>query len=125
MPRDQREASLALGATRWEPTFKVVVPYARLGILGSIFLGLARALGETMAITMVIGNDSTMHASWFAPGYTIAAVLANEFAEATGKVYTGALVELGLVLFLVTIVINALARLLVLATTRKGSAKAA
>jgi phosphate transport system permease protein len=76
-----------------------------------------------MAITMVIGNDSTLHASWFAPGYTIAAVLANEFAEATGKVYTSALVELGLVLFLVTIVINALARLLVLATTRKGTAK--
>jgi phosphate transport system permease protein len=125
VPRDQREAALALGATRWETTFKVVVPYARLGILGSIFLGLARALGETMAITMVIGNDSVMHASWFAPGYTIAAVLANEFAEATGKLYTGALVELGLVLFLVTMVINALARLLVIATTRKGSAKAA
>jgi phosphate transport system permease protein len=123
VPRDQREAALALGATRWETTFKVVVPSARLGILGSIFLGLARALGETMAITMVIGNDSTLHASWFAPGYTIAAVLANEFAEATGKVYTSALVELGLVLFLVTIVINALARLLVLATTRKGTAK--
>ena len=125
VPRDQREAALALGATRWETTFKVVVPYARLGILGSIFLGLARALGETMAITMVIGNDSTLHASWFAPGYTIAAVIANEFAEATGKMYTSALVELGLVLFLVTIVINALARLMVLATTRKGSAKAA
>jgi len=123
VPRDQREAALALGATRWETTFKVVVPYARLGILGSIFLGLARALGETMAITMVIGNDSTLHASLFAPGYTIAAVLANEFAEATGKMYTSALVELGLVLFLVTIIINALARLLVLATTRKGTAK--
>ena len=123
VPRDQREAALALGATRWETTFKVVVPYARLGILGSVFLGLARALGETMAITMVIGNDSTLHASWFAPGYTIAAVLANEFAEATGKVYTSALIELGLVLFLVTIIINALARLLVLATTRKGTAK--
>jgi len=125
VPRDQREAALALGATRWETTFKVVVPYARLGILGSIFLGLARALGETMAITMVIGNDSTLHASWFAPGYTIAAVLANEFAEATGKLYQAALIELGLVLFLVTIIINALARLMVLATTRKGSAKAA
>jgi phosphate transport system permease protein len=125
VPLDQREAALALGATRWETTFKVVVPYARLGILGSIFLGLARALGETMAITMVIGNDSIMHASWFAPGYTIAAVLANEFAEASGKIYTGALVELGLVLFLVTMIINALARLLVIATTRKGSAKAA
>jgi phosphate transport system permease protein len=125
VPRDQREAALALGATRWETTFKVVVPYARLGILGSVFLGLARALGETMAITMVIGNGTTLAASWFAPGYTIAAVIANEFAEATGKVYQAALIELGLVLFLVTIIINALARLLVLATTRKGSAKAA
>jgi len=86
---------------------------------------LARALGETMAITMVIGNGTTLAASWFAPGYTIAAVIANEFAEATGKVYQAALIELGLVLFLVTIIINALARLLVLATTRKGSAKAA
>jgi len=125
VPRDQREAALALGATRWETTAKVVVPYARLGILGSIFLSLARALGETMAITMVIGNGTELKASWFAPGYSIAAVIANEFAEATGKVYQAALVELGLVLFLVTIIINALARLLVIATTRKGSAKAA
>ena len=125
VPRDQREAALALGATRWETTFKVVVPYARLGILGSVFLSLARALGETMAITMVIGNGTALSASWFAPGYTIAAIIANEFAEAVGKVYTAALVELGLVLFLVTIIINALARLLVLATTRKGTAKTA
>jgi phosphate transport system permease protein len=121
VPREQREAALALGATHWESTWQVVVPYARLGILGSIFLGLARALGETMAVTMVIGNDPSIHASLFAPGYTIAAVIANEFTEATGDAHLSALVELGLVLFLLTIVINGMARLLILATTRKGS----
>lgn len=121
VPRDQREAALALGATRWETTWRVVVPYARMGILGSVFLGLARALGETMAVTMVIGNDPGIHASLFSPGYSIAAVIANEFTEATGSVYPAALVELGLVLFCITIVINGLARLLILATTRKGS----
>lgn len=121
VPRDQREAALALGATRWETTWHVVVPYARLGIMGSIFLGLARALGETMAVTMVIGNDPSIHASLLAPGYSIAAVIANEFTEATGSIYPAALVELGLVLFCLTIVINALARLLIVATTSKGS----
>ncbi len=121
VPRDQREAALALGATRWEMTWQVVVPYARLGILGSIFLALARALGETMAVTMVIGNDPSVHASLFAPGYSIAAVIANEFTEATGDVYPAALVELGLVLFCLTIIINAVARLMILATTSKGS----
>lgn len=121
VPREQREAALALGATRWEMTWQVVVPYARLGIYGSIFLGLARALGETMAVTMVIGNDPSVHASLFAPGYSIAAVIANEFTEATGSVYPAALVELGLVLFCLTIVINALARLLIVATTSKAS----
>jgi len=92
--------------------------------MGSIFLGLARALGETMAVTMVIGNDPSIHASLFAPGYTIAAVIANEFTEATGKIYPAALVELGLVLFLITIVINGLARLLIIVTAGKGTAKA-
>ena len=121
VPREQREAALALGATHWESTWQVVVPYARLGILGSIFLGLARALGETMAVTMVIGNDPSIRASLFSPGYTIAAVIANEFTEATGDAHLSALVELGLVLFLLTIVINGMARLLILATTRKGS----
>jgi len=121
VPREQREAALALGATKWESTWQVVVPYARLGIIGSIFLGLARALGETMAVTMVIGNDPNIHASLLAPGYTIAAILANEFTEATGDVYLGALVELGLVLFLITIILNASAQLLILATTKKGS----
>jgi phosphate transport system permease protein len=122
VPIEQREAALALGATRWESTWQAVVPWARLGIFGSIFLALARALGETMAVTMVIGNDPSIHASLFAPGYAIAAILANEFTEATGDIYLQSLVCLGLVLFLLTIVINALARLLIIATTRRGSA---
>jgi phosphate transport system permease protein len=121
VPIEQREAALALGATKWESTWQVVVPHARLGIIGSIFLALARALGETMAVTMVIGNDPSIHASLLKPGYTIAAVIANEFTEATGDLYQGALVELGLVLFLITIILNAAAQLLILATTKKGS----
>src|SRR5580658_5155030 len=120
VPRDQREAALALGSTRWESTWKVVVPFARTGIMGSIFLALARALGETMAVTMVIGNTPAISASLFSPGYSIAAVIANEFTEATGDLYLQALVELGLVLFLLTIVINGLARLVILLTTHKG-----
>ncbi len=122
VPVDQREAALALGATRWEATWRVVVPYAKTGIYGSIFLALARALGETMAVTMVIGNDPRISASLFAPGYTIAAVIANEFTEATSNLYLQSLIELGLVLFLVTIIINALARVLILLTTRQGTA---
>ena len=121
VPREQREAALAMGATQWESTWQVVIPYARLGIIGSVFLALARALGETMAVTMVIGNDTSIHASLFAPGYTIAAIIANEFTEATGDLYPSALVELGLVLFFLTIVLNGSARLLIFATTRKGS----
>ncbi len=121
VPMEQREGALALGSTRWESTWKVVLPYARTGIVGSIFLALARALGETMAVTMVIGNDPKISASLFAPGYTIAAVIANEFTEATGDLYLNALIELGLVLFLLTILLNGAARLLILATTRKGT----
>jgi phosphate transport system permease protein len=121
VPRDQREAALALGATKWEATWDAVVPFARLGIMGSIFLGLARALGETMAVTMVIGNTPSVSASLFAPGSTIAASIANEFTEATGDVYVASLVYLGLVLFLLTIVINGMARILIIATTKKGS----
>ncbi|HEV2245636.1 MAG TPA: phosphate ABC transporter permease subunit PstC [Terriglobia bacterium] len=121
VPVDQREAALALGATRWEATWRVVVPYAKTGIYGSIFLALARALGETMAVTMVIGNDPRISSSLFAPGYTIAAVIANEFTEATGNLYLQSLIELGLVLFLVTIIINALARVLIVVTTRQGT----
>lgn len=121
VPREQREAALALGATRWEMISKAVVPFAKTGIIGSIFLALARALGETMAVTMVIGNDPKISASLFAPGYSIAAVIANEFTEATGSLYLSALIELGLVLFLVTFLLNGLARLLVLATAQHGS----
>ena len=122
VPRDQREAALALGATRWESTWRVVVPFAKSGIMGSVFLALARALGETMAVTMVIGNDPKISASLFAPGHTIAAVIASEFTEATGDLYLQALVELGLVLFLITFILNGLARLMILATTQRGSA---
>ncbi len=122
VPREQREGALAVGATRWESTWQVVVPFARLGIAGSVFLALARALGETMAVTMVIGNDPKISSSLLAPGYSIAAVIANEFTEATSDLHLSALVELALVLCLLTIVINGLARLLILATTRKGTA---
>jgi phosphate transport system permease protein len=119
VPADQREAALALGATRWEATWQAVVPFARNGIFGSIFLALARALGETMAVTMVIGNDPKIKASLFAPGYSIAAVIANEFTEATGDLYLSALIELGLVLFALTIIINGVARLLIAGTSGK------
>ncbi len=121
VPRDQREAALALGSTRWESTWQVVVPFAKTGIMGSIFLALARALGETMAVTMVIGNTPKIAASLFAPGYSIAAVIANEFTEATGDIYLQSLIELGLVLFLLTFILNGLARILILLTTQKGS----
>jgi phosphate transport system permease protein len=120
VPRDQREAAMGLGATRWEATWKVVVPWARTGIMGSVFLALARALGETMAVTMVIGNNPKIAASLFAPGYTIAAVIANEFTEATGNLYLSALIELGLVLFLMTFILNGLARILIVLTERGG-----
>jgi phosphate transport system permease protein len=124
VPREQREAALALGATKWESTWQVVVPFARLGIIGSIFLALARALGETMAVTMVIGNDTGIHTSLLSPGYTIAAIIANEFTEATGDVYLSSLVELGLVLFALTMVLNGAAQLLITLTTGKGSKQA-
>jgi phosphate transport system permease protein len=124
VPRDQREAALALGATRWESTWKVVVPFARGGIMGSIFLALARALGETMAVTMVIGNTPAISTSLFSPGYSIAAVIANEFTEATGDLYLQSLIELGLVLFLLTFILNGVARLLIVATTQRGSGTA-
>ena len=124
VPVDQREAALALGATRWEATWKAVMPYARAGLLGSVFLALARALGETMAVTMVIGNNPNISASLFAPGYSIAAVLANEFSEATGDLYLSALIELSLVLFLLTFILNGVARLLIVLTARRGSGMA-
>lgn len=125
VPRDQREAALALGSTRWESTWRVVVPFAKTGIFGSIFLALARAVGETMAVTMVIGNQPTISASLFSPGDSIASVIANQFSEATGDLYLQSLIELGLVLFLVTFVLNGVARLLIVLTTQKGSRVAA
>lgn len=117
VPVEQREAALALGATKWETTWQIVIPYASTGILGSFFLGLARALGETMAVTMVVGNTPKIAASLFSPGYSIAAVIANEFAEASGHLYVSSLIFLGLVLFGLTIVINGLARLMILLTS--------
>ncbi len=118
VPRNQREAALALGATRWEMIRLGVLRNARAGILGAIILGLGRALGETMAVTMVIGNTPEIAKSLFAPGYTMASVIANEFTEATGQVYLSALVEIALVLFVLTLIVNALARLLVWSVTR-------
>jgi phosphate transport system permease protein len=120
VPREQREAALALGSTRWEATWQVVVPWARTGIMGSIFLALARALGETMAVTMVIGNAATISPSLFSPGDTIASTIASQFTEATGDLYLSALIELGLVLFLMTFILNGLARILIVATERGG-----
>jgi phosphate transport system permease protein len=123
MPSSLREGALALGATRWEAIRMVVLPYSRRGILGAAVLGLARALGETMAVTMVIGNQPEIHASLFSPGYSLPSVIANEFAEATGAVHTGALAALALTLLAVTLLLSALARLLVrLSTGRAVSA---
>lgn len=113
VPDSLREGAWALGSTRWEALRHAVLPYARSGIIGAIILGLGRALGETMAITMVIGNRADISASLFAPGYTMASVIANEFTEATGDVYLGALAEIGLLLFAVTLLLNIVARLLV------------
>jgi phosphate transport system permease protein len=124
VPNSQREAVLALGATRWEMIRTGVLRNARIGIVGAVILGLGRALGETMAVTMVIGNHPDISKSLFAPGYTLASVIANEFSEATGNLYTSALIEIGLALFLVTIVVNAIARALVWAVTRGTPARA-
>jgi phosphate transport system permease protein len=113
VPNTQREAAQALGATRWETTWIAVLRYGRSGLVGAVLLGLGRALGETMAVTMVIGNRPEIALSLFAPGYTMASVLANEFTEATSDVYLSALVYIGLLLLVVTMTVNSLARLLV------------
>src|SRR5437764_4790232 len=118
VPQPQREAVLALGATRWEMIRTGVLRNARAGIFGGIILGLGRALGETMAVTMVIGNRPEIAKSLFAPGYTMASVIANEFTEATGDVYLSALIEVGLALFIVTIIVNVLAQFMVWTVTR-------
>ena len=113
VPRSQREAALALGATRWEMIWGAVLPYARSGIVGGMILGLGRALGETMAVTMVIGNRHEISASLLAPGYTMASLIANEFSEATDDLHLSALMAVGFVLFVVTLVVNGIARWLV------------
>lgn len=122
VPSSQREAALALGATRWEAVKSAVVPYAWSGILGAIILGLGRALGETMAVTMLIGNQHEISASLFAPGYTMAAVIANEFAEAATPSHFAALTYVALALFVITVLVNAGARLLIWRVARKSPA---
>ncbi|TMF22906.1 MAG: phosphate ABC transporter permease subunit PstC, partial [Chloroflexi bacterium] len=112
VPRALREASLALGATNAETIWSVVLPYARVGITGAVLLSLGRALGETIAVTMVIGNRPEISSSLFSTGYTLPSVIANEFTEAVGNVYLGSLFYLGLILVLITVVVNVLARLL-------------
>jgi phosphate transport system permease protein len=124
VPQQQREAVLALGATRWEMIRTGVLRNARAGIMGGVILGLGRALGETMAVTMVIGNRPEIAKSLFAPGYTMASVIANEFSEATGDLYLSSLVEVGLALFIVTIIVNIIAQFLVWTVTRGTPARA-
>jgi phosphate transport system permease protein len=119
IPQSQREASLALGATRWETIWRVLIPYGLSGILGAVILGLGRALGETMAVTMVIGNSIEGSLSLLRPGYTLSSVIANEFAEAVGQLHSEVLIEMGLILFVITLLLNMLARLLVWRVARK------
>jgi len=121
-PQSDRDGALALGATRWEMIRDAVVPYARSGIIGGIMLGLGRALGETMAVTMVIGNRLEISSSLFAPGYTMASLIANEFSEATNDLHLSALMAVGAVLFVLTLIVNAIARWLVWSVSR-GRAK--
>jgi len=120
IPNSQREAAKALGATEWETIWQVLVPYGLSGILGAVILGLGRALGETMAVTMVIGNSIEGSASLLRPGYTMASVIANEFAEAVSSLHTSALVEIGVILFIMTLLLNVLARFLVWQVARQA-----
>jgi phosphate transport system permease protein len=113
VPTSQREAALAMGATRWEAVRSAVLPYGRAGLIGAVILGLGRALGETMAVTMVIGNRHDISISLLQPAYTMAAAIANEFSEATTATYQSALMEVGLILFVVTVAVNAIARILI------------
>jgi len=113
VPNEQREGMLALGATKWETLTKAVVPFARSGIIGALVLALGRAMGEAMAVVMVIGNTPAISASLFRPAYTMASVLANEFTEATGQTYVAVLIEIGLLLFLLSVIVNVVARVLV------------
>lgn len=119
VPNELREASIALGATRWETTVRVVLPAARVGIVGACVLALGRALGETIAATMVIGNRPAISASLFAPSYTLSSVIANEFTEATSSIYLSALLELGLLLFIISIIVNGSARIMMWSMMRR------
>jgi phosphate transport system permease protein len=121
VPRAQREAALALGATRWESTWQVVLPAARAGLIGAVMLGLGRAIGETMAVTMVIGNTPQLSASLYAPQYTMAAVLANEYAEAADPLHLHALTEICLVLFAITLIINLMSRVFIWSLGRQAA----
>src|SRR4029077_17001950 len=121
VPRGMRENAVALGATWWETTWRVILPSARAGIIGATILALGRALGGAIAVTMIIGNNYQIPPSIFPPAYTLASVIANEFTEATGTLYPAALVELGLVLILVTLTVNVVALLLVRTTETKVS----
>ena len=119
IPVAQREAAMALGSTRWEMIWQVLVPYGLSGLLGAIILGLGRALGETIAVTMVVGNNLDLSTSLLHPGYTMASIIANEFTEATYDLYLHALIEIGLILFIITLVLNFFARLLVWRVARR------
>jgi phosphate transport system permease protein len=119
VPRSQREASLALGSTQWETIWQVVLPYGLSGILGAIILGLGRALGETMAVTMVIGNVAQLSASLLSPGYTMASVIANQWGESQTTLFSSALIEIGLLLFVMSLALNIIARLMVWSVSRK------
>ena len=124
VPAMLKESSYALGSTTWEVVWRVVLPYTRVGVIGGIMLGLGRALGETMAVTFVIGNAHRLNASLFAPGNSIASALANEFTEAVGDVYAAALIELGLILFLITTIVLACSKLLLLQLAKQEGARA-
>jgi phosphate transport system permease protein len=123
VPRSQREAALALGATRWEAIQKAVLPFAKSGIIGGVILGLGRAFGETMAVTMLIGNTHEMSASLFAPGYTMASLIANEFSEASGDLHLSALMAVGFVLLVLTLIVNGIARWLVWQVGRRAEGR--
>ena len=118
-----KETAYGLGATTWEVVSRVVLPYTKVGVVGGIMLGLGRAIGETMAVTFVIGNAHNLSASLMAPGNSIASALANEFTEAVGDVYSSALIELGLILFLITSIVLALSKLLLMQLTRNEGRK--
>jgi phosphate transport system permease protein len=120
VPNEQREGMLALGATKWEMLTKAVLPYARSGVIGALVLAVGRAMGEAMAVVMVIGNTPVISASLFRPAYTMASVLANEFTEATGQIYVSMLIEIGLLLFVLSVIVNVFARALVWSVTRGG-----